>query len=122
VIVIALLVLGGVAHAQPAAEPAPEATPEPRPSWMWSVGAVVRATAQDPGATGEVAALEEYGWNAHAPSMTGLRGDLLYLNAPLIDAGVAWTYARGTYASGAPRGRHSAWRSAPRATPRRRPV
>jgi hypothetical protein len=93
---IAILVaLGGVAHAEPTAEP------EPRPAWMWSLGAVVRATAQDPGASGEVAALEAYGWNAHAPSMTGLRGDLLYLNAPLIDAGVAWTYARGTYASGA---------------------
>jgi len=94
-----LAALAGAAHAQAAPlEPAPEGRVE-RPSWMWSVGGLLRSTA----ATGESAALtalEEYGWVTRRPVMTGLRGDLAYLNAPIVDLGVAWAWGRGTYAAG----------------------
>jgi hypothetical protein len=70
-----------------------------RPAWMWSVGGLLRSTA----ATGEseaLSALEEYGWVTRSPVLYGLRGDLAYLNAPIVDLGVAWAWGRGTYAAG----------------------
>lgn len=93
-IALSILVLGGVAHAEDL-EPAPPA----RPAWMWSVGGLLRSTAAS-GESETLADLEEYGWVTQRPVMTGVRGDLAYLNAPIVDLGVAWAWARGTYAAG----------------------
>jgi len=94
-IIVALL--GGVAHAQEA--PAP-ASP-PRPQWSWSLGVLLRDTSEDPNVDGDLAALDAYGWHSNAPTMSGLRGDLAYLQAPIVDLGLAWSYASGTFANGA---------------------
>lgn len=90
-----LLALGGVAQG----DEEPAATPAPRPSWMWSAGGLLRSTAAS-GESETLTALDEYGWVTHRPVMTGVRGDLAYLNAPIVDLGVAWAWARGTYAAG----------------------
>jgi hypothetical protein len=92
---LSILLVGGVAHAE---EPEP-AQPPPRPAWMWSVGGLLRSTAST-GESDTLSWLEEYGWQTQRPVMTGLRGDLAYLNAPIVDLGVAWAWARGTYAAG----------------------
>lgn len=76
------------------------ADPTPaRPDWMWTLGGLLRVTSADLAAERNVTALDEYGWAADAPVLAGLRGDLAYLNTPIVDVGVAWAYARGTYAA-----------------------
>jgi hypothetical protein len=83
-----------------AASTAAHADAPVRPKWMWSVGPLIRASGTDADASAQLGRLEEYGWVTHRPALAGLRGDLAYLQAPIIDAGFAWAWARGTYASG----------------------
>lgn len=76
------------------------ADPVERPRWMWSVGGLMRSTGADSKASADQAKLEAYGWTTHSSPMVGLRGDLAYLYAPLVDAGISWAWAHGTYATG----------------------
>jgi len=97
-VAVAVAIIASLAGAAAAEEPA--AAPPEQPRWMWSIGLLLRWTTRDPGATQEIARLDEYGWNAQAPVLAGLRSDFAYLAAPWVDVGVAWGYARGTYAIG----------------------
>ncbi len=81
--------------------PAVDATsPEARPSWMATIGTLLRWTGRDSDAAEEIMALEEYGWVAEATPLFGLRGDVAYLNAPLVDVGVAWAWGKADFAQG----------------------
>ena len=100
-VAIAVVLAASVAHAAPPSETAP--TPEPpvaRPKWMFTVGALLRSTGSDPYADHAIDRLNNYGWLARAPTLFGLRGDVAYLYAPLVDVGAAWSWADGTYAQG----------------------
>jgi hypothetical protein len=104
VLAVAVLAIGADARADapgltPPAEPA-DAAPPTHPRWMLTVGTVVWVTSQETQATSETREVEEYGWVARAAPLWGLRADLAYLQAPLVDVGVASTWARGTYAIG----------------------
>lgn len=70
------------------------------PRWMVTVGGLVRATGRDREAAAEREALAEYGWVPRDASLTGLRADVAYTRAPLVDLGVALAWGRGHYASG----------------------
>lgn len=96
----AAVLLGILAIASTARADEVAVAPPPAPDWMVTVGGIVRSTARDGDAASRVAALEDYGYTARAAAMTGLRGDLAYGNAPIVDLGVAWTWARGTFATG----------------------
>jgi hypothetical protein len=95
-----LVVLMCAATASADTPPDAPAPPVVRPTWSWSVGLLVRSTRSDPTAGDKLGRLDEYGWVTHRPAMTGLRGDLAYLQAPIVDVGFAWAWARGTYATG----------------------
>ena len=75
------------------------ASADDKPSWMWTAGGILRSTATS-GESETLDDLEEYGWVTRRPVLHGVRGDLAYLNAPIVDLGVAWAWARGTYAAG----------------------
>jgi len=96
---LVLLSLAATARAEEVAE-APPPPPPATPDWMMSVGGIVRATARDGDAAGHLAELEEYGYTTKSPAMVGVRGDLSYGRAPIVDLGVAWAWARGTFAKG----------------------
>lgn len=94
-LVLPILLVAATARAEEVAPP-----PVARPDWMWTIGGLVRQTSADAASASHVTMLEEYGYRTQAPALTGLRGDLAYLNAPIVDVGVAWAWASGTYASG----------------------
>jgi hypothetical protein len=81
-------------------DPAVAASTSARPSWMYTVGGVLRATRNDADADDDIGRLEQYGWVAERAPLLGLRGDVAYLNAPIVDVGVAWTWARARFAQG----------------------
>jgi hypothetical protein len=85
-----LLALCSVAHAQ--------ATPRPR--WMWSMGTMLRSTGADQEGDPALERLQSYGWYTHKAPLEGLRGDLAWLAPPIADLGFAWSWGRGTFASG----------------------
>ncbi|MCA9673624.1 MAG: hypothetical protein H6709_05485 [Kofleriaceae bacterium] len=74
--------------------------PAPTPRYMWTIGGLLRSTVADPDASRAADQLEAYGYRAEPPVMHGLRGDLAYLRAPIVDVGVAWAWARGGWADG----------------------
>ncbi len=93
--VVVLLAIAAPARAD---EPVP--APVPVPTWTMSVGGLLRATARDADADQHLGSLEAYGYTTRAPALAGLRGELGYGNAPIVDVGVAWAWAKGTYAKG----------------------
>lgn len=92
-VIVVVLALASTARAE---EPAPPPTPD----WMFTVGGILRATGRDADAATHVDQLEDYGYTARAATMAGLRGDLSYGRAPIVDLGVAWAWARATFAKG----------------------
>lgn len=94
--------VGGAGRARADGAPAltAAAPPDEAPAWMWSVGGLLRVTSADADADADLAALDAYGYRADAPVLLGLRGDLVYQHAPIVDVGVAWAWARGHYAAG----------------------
>lgn len=105
-IVAALLWGAGIASAQPSVtppsivEPAP-APPPPPHRWQIALGGALRFTGLDPHADESTRQLDEYGWpSTRSPVMPGLGGEVAFLHAPIIDAGVAASWARGDHAAG----------------------
>jgi hypothetical protein len=96
---IVLLALAAPARADEVAD-APPPLPRPTPDWMMTVGGMVRSTARDGDASKHLSELDEYGYTTKAAAMGGVRGDLSYQRAPIVDLGVAWAWARGTFAKG----------------------
>ncbi len=76
------------------------ARPVKTPAWMWSIGGLLRVTSADDSADARLAELAAYGLRGDAPTLLGLRGDLAYQRAPIVDVGVAWAWARGGYGTG----------------------
>jgi hypothetical protein len=85
--ILPLLLLAGTAHAD-------------APKWMWSMGTVLRSVSSDAHAAADAQMLDAYGWTTHDGPALGLRGDFAYLEAPLVDAGIAWTWTHDTFATG----------------------
>lgn len=94
VVVLALIVRASAARADDVR------VARPGPAWMFTVGGLARATARDGDAETHRNRLEAYGYRVRPAAMTGLRGDLAYGHAPIVDLGVAWAWGRGTYARG----------------------
>jgi hypothetical protein len=99
-LVLLLLAVPALAHAQRPGDPVDAPPAAKAPVWMWSIGGLMRITEHDPDADARIAALEEYGYTADTPTLTGLRGDLSWQRAPILDVGLAWAWAKGGYASG----------------------
>jgi hypothetical protein len=97
---LALLLTSSAAYAGPPGETPPVQPQTVRPTWMWTIGTLVRSTASNPGDDDALVPLEEYGWETRSPALWGLRGDVAYLQAPIVDVGVAFAWAKGTYAQG----------------------
>lgn len=96
----------GVAAAQPSLtvpsirEPAPAPRPPPH-RFQLALGGALRFTGLDPHAGASTRQLEEYGWaSARSPVMPGLGGEVAFLHAPIVDVGVAASWAKGDHAAG----------------------
>lgn len=108
-LVIAAIVLGvaAPAMAQPVTDArwqvAVAAAPPPPPPHRFHVtlGGSLRFTNLDPHDDASKQQLLEYGWqSARSPVMPSLGGDVEYLLAPIIDVGVAVSWASGDHAAG----------------------
>lgn len=114
-VLTALLAVAPPALAQPVAATTPEihgpqdwrwyvpapAAPPPVHTVHVTLGGSLRFTGLDPHHGDSTRQLLEYGWqSAHAPVMPSLGGDVEYLLTPIVDVGVAASWARGDHAAG----------------------
>ncbi|HVK76698.1 MAG TPA: hypothetical protein VM734_25410 [Kofleriaceae bacterium] len=101
--VVAIVLVPAVAAAQPGMVPPDPPAPPAERFQRFHVGVHggLRITGLDEHAAASRAQLDAYGWpSVTSPVLHGYGVDAEYLLAPLIDVGLAWSWARGEHAAG----------------------
>ena len=79
----------------------PAEAPPPIHRYQISIGGHLRFTHLDLHDEASKSQLSEYGWaSARSPVMPGLSGEAQFLLAPIVDVGVAASWAKGDHAAG----------------------